>query len=287
MNETLPSRKVDKKVALTSVVMQRLHQNDPTGNRLDKGIKGGKVRHICLPADINEGYEIKPRYLRRHYKNGLMDSIRLGRDVLAEQRTLLGEFGYAGQYGQSPVPLGGGQFKVDRIRIERSAPLKFRQRCRFWDKAGTAGGGAYTVGALLGVDLDGVFWILDIVRGQWDSSEREKIIRQTAIADRRIVVVGLEQEPGSGGKESAEATVRNLAGFRVRLDKPTGSKEDRADPFSTQVNGWNVRCIKAPWTTACIEELRFFPASRYKDQVDALSGGFNIISKRRMKAGAL
>ena len=33
-------------------------------------------------------------------------------------------------------------------------------------------------------------------------------------------------------KESAENTVRNLAGFYVSADRVTGSKEVRAEPFS-------------------------------------------------------
>jgi hypothetical protein len=33
--------------------------------------------------------------------------------------------------------------------------------------------------------------------------------------------IGIEQEPGSAGKESAEATIRNLAGKRVFADRVT------------------------------------------------------------------
>jgi hypothetical protein len=50
----------------------------------------------------------------------------------------------------------------------------------------------------------------------------------------------IEQEPGSGGKESAEATLRNLAGFSVVLDRVTGSKEIRAEPFTAHVQAGNV-----------------------------------------------
>jgi len=47
--------------------------------------------------------------------------------------------------------------------------------------------------------------------------------------------VGVEMEPGSGGKESAENTLRNLAGFSCYADRVTGSKEARANPFAAQV----------------------------------------------------
>ena len=288
MNETLPSRKVDKTITPTILIMQRLHQNDPTGSWLQKGEKGGLVKHISLPADLTDGFDVKPKELAEHYVDGLFDPLRLPRHILKQSRSQLGEFGYSGQYGQNPVPLGGGMFKVERIRIDEApADLNIKKRIRFWDKAGTAGGGAYTVGALLGVDADDRYWVLDIVRGQWDSSEREKIIEQTAEMDGRRTIIGLEQEPGSGGKESAEATVRRLAGYRVRIDRPTGDKALRADPFSSQVNASNVFLKKAHWNLDYLEELRFFPASTYKDQVDATSGGFNILAVTRRKVGAL
>lgn len=283
MSETLPSRKVDKAVTPTILIMQRLHQNDPTGHMLSKG--RDNVRHICLPAE--KGDNVRPARLKLRYKDGLLDPIRLNRDVLAEQRKDLGEYGYAGQYDQNPVPRGGGMFKVDRI-IEDTPPIHFRARVRYWDKAGTDGGGAHTAGVLLGEDNKGQFWILHAVRGQWDSGEREDIIKATADKDKRAVYVGVEQEPGSGGKESAQGTVKRLAGFRVKIDRVTGSKVLRADPLSTQVNAGNVRIPKgAEWAPAFLDEMRFFPFSKYKDQVDAASGAFARLVELRRVVGAV
>ena len=94
--------------------------------------------------------------------------------------------------------------------------------------------------------------------------------------------------PGSGGKESAENTVKALAGYIVKIDKPSGagsSKILRAEPFSVQVNMSNVSIVQAEWNRAYLNELEFFPESTYKDQVDASSGAFNIINKRRAKIG--
>jgi len=83
---------------------------------------------------------------------------------------------------------------------------------------------------------DNRFYILDVVRGQWEASEREKIIKQVAIGDGTDTIIYIEQEPGSGGKESAEATIRNLAGFRCIADRPTGDKIKRADVLAVQLN---------------------------------------------------
>ena len=109
----------------------------------------------------------------------------------------------------------------------------------------------------------------------------------TAQLDGVGVVVGVEQEPGSGGKESAENTAKNLAGFRVIIDRPTGDKVIRADPFSTQVNSGSVRMVKAEWNREYLEELQHFPFSKHKDQVDSSSGAFTILTRYNIRAGGL
>jgi len=92
----------------------------------------------------------------------------------------------------------------------------------------------------------------------------------------------LEQEPGSGGKESAESTIRNLAGFAVYAERPTGDKVTRAVPYSVQVNNGNVWLLQAGWNREFIEEHRFFPYSTYKDQVDGASGGFHKVVQKKI-----
>lgn len=298
MTDTLPTRKVEKAVTPTILIMQRLHQNDCTNNMIEvierkqrlTGVEGAKLelRHICLPAELTD--RVQPRRMRKRYINGLMDPIRLSRKVLNEQQAQ-GEYTYAGQFLQWPVPLGGGMFKTIKIHVETDIPIKWLSRCRFWDKAGTEGGrGAFTVGLLMGKDLKDRWWILDVIRKRLGSFEREELIKQTAQIDGYDILIGIEQEPGSGGKESAENTVRNLAGWTVIVDKPSGagsSKELRADPYSVQVNAGNVYMKQADWNADYITELTFFPYSKFKDQVDSSSGAFNAQAKGRRRAGAL
>ena len=95
----------------------------------------------------------------------------------------------------------------------------------------------------------------------------------------RVQAVPLE--PGSGGKESAEGTIKNLAGFSCYADRPTGNKEFRADPWSVQVNNGNVMMMQGLWNLLWIDEHRYFPFGTYKDQVDASAGGFNKLSGKR------
>lgn len=297
MTEVLPSRKVNKATAITWLIMQRLHQDDPSGHLLAKGKE--TIRHICLPA--TRCARVRPAGLRRRYSKpgGLLDVVRLNEAVLEEAKIDLGEYGYAGQYGQSPVPRGGGMFKTRRIAIDTPPAPGSKQwvaRCRFWDKAGTKGGGAYTVGLLMGrwraaaAPKDGSedkWWILDVRREQLDSGARERLITQTTKIDGRRVVVGLEQEPGSGGKESAQATVKRLAGYRVRVVPAIGTKEERADAWSAMVNQEAFSMARADWNHTLLEEMRYFPFSTYKDQVDAGAGAFTILAAPVRRVGAL
>jgi predicted phage terminase large subunit-like protein len=179
-------------------------------------------------------------------------------------------------YQQNPIVVGGGLFPIARFSISPHAPLPadIVGSVRYWDKAGTAGGGAYTVGTLMHKLRNGRFCVADVVRGQYGALEREQRIKQTAEADGKRVQVWVEQEPGSGGKESAERTIAMLAGWTVAADKVTGDKETRAEPYAAQVQGGNVYLVQGDWIRPFLSEHEQFPSGTYKDQVDATAGAF-------------
>jgi len=286
MEQTLPTRKTNKSNTPTVLIMQRLHQDDPTGHWLSK-LKEN-VKNICIPGEIrNYREKVNPPELLLNYRDELMDPKRLSWKALEDLEKDLGQYGYAGQIGQDPTPPGGGMFKVDNFLIATHLPnpVDVILTVRYWDKAGTAGGdGSYTVGVKMSKLVNGFWMVEDVVRGRWGTNDREKIIRATAIADGPKVHIWIEQEPGSGGKESAEGTIRNLAGYSVRAERPTGDKAFRADPYSVQVNNKSFFLLRGEWNREYIEEHRFFPHSTYKDQVDASSGAFNkLVGKRLAK----
>lgn len=173
-------------------------------------------------------------------------------------------------------------FKIlPTVNIHHSVEL-----VRYWDKAGTQGGGKYTAGVLMLFDplatLGVNFIILDVQRKQLEATQRELLIRQTAILDNQMygnVVIWLEKEGGSGGKESAENTVKNtLIGFDVHAEAPTGDKVIRANPFAVQAGAGNVGLLQGDWNEAYLRELESFPFGRFSDQTDASSGSFNKLA---------
>lgn len=98
------TRKTNKKTSLYILLMQRLSPIDYTTialNRLDK------VKHICLPAEDSE--LVKPSHYRDKYIDGLLDPVRLSKEILEKERKALNndeegtsEDDYPAQYGQDP-----------------------------------------------------------------------------------------------------------------------------------------------------------------------------------------
>lgn len=297
ITDTLSTRKINKAACPLILIMQRLAQEDPSGYLL--GMKNRRIRHICLPAELTD--DVKPPELRKFYIDGLMDPLRLSRRVLDEFRDN-GDYMYSGQFLQNPIPLGGGMFKCDSLRQhigDEPGFWYFKKLVRYWDNAGTPGSKktaierrrAWTVGVLMGLHKDGSFWILDVVRGRFRADEREQKKLEIARADakkyRQHVRIVQEQEGGSGGQEQSMHTVQNLAGYSIMIDRPRGDKALRADPFARQVNIGNVVYMKAPWNHDYIEEMKHYPHSTFKDQIDASSGAFNTIFKLRRRVGVL
>lgn len=127
-------------------------------------------------------------------------------------------------------------------------------------------------------------WIADKVVRIEDGGARS--CRCLAVADAHSFVVEDVVVHNSQKRHMAV----NLAGLDFTITPETGDKTDRAIPFASMCNAGNVRLVKGPWNKAYIEELRNFPGSTYKDQVDASSRAFAEMApfmrkKRRIPVG--
>tara|TARA_R110000751_G_scaffold48207_4_gene107575 strand:- start:1169 stop:2593 length:1425 start_codon:yes stop_codon:yes gene_type:complete len=270
-DETMSSRLNDPKTGCRFIIMQRVHDRDITGHLLETG----GWEHLCLPME----YDPKRKCIiettgfkdPRSKEGELLFEEHVGQKEIKTLKTNMGPYAYAGQYDQNPVPRKGTMLDVDNIdvRAEPSAPIK--REVRGWDKAGTEGGGARTAGVKLAILTNGKICITDVVKFQFSAAKREKAIKNTAEMDGKKIRIYIEQEGGSGGKESAEGTISNLAGFKAYHEPPRGDKEVRAEPLAIQLDVSNVEVLARGWTAEYIDELRKFPVGKFKDQVDATS----------------
>lgn len=192
---------------------------------------------------------------------------------LVEQERLLG-----GNWKIRPV--AGLVFNRGWFEIVDAMPRLVKRRVRYWDKAGTAGGGDWTAGTRMSEAMDGVVYVEDVDRGQWGAGDRERIIKQHAQTDPEGTRFGVEQEPGSGGKDSAILTVKNLKGYVTFMDRPTGDLIERAQPLAAQSQVGNVRLVKGDWNEAWLREIHAFPTKGVPDdQVASAAGAFKLLTR--------
>ena len=206
-------------------------------------------------------------------------------ELLRKQRDV-GSVAWAAEYQQTPRPLEGSRIKREWLSNYVTNAPREGKRVRYWDKAGTEViKEAATAGVLICVGKDGLIYIEDVVFGWWSAHEREAKILQTAQRDSVVygspfvVKIYIEQEPGSGGKESAENTLRNLMGYSVRIDKVQTGKDARLDPFAAQCEAGNVRIVRGDWNVPYIEQLVSIPNGLQRDMGDATAGALNMLLK--------
>lgn len=265
------------------IICTRWHVDDLVGRFLERF--PGSIKELRYKAVAESDEYSDDGELRRCRGDALFPALK-PLDFLDERRAVLTQAGWASEYQQSPIIVGGGTIPVDKLKIARTAVdrSEVMASVRYWDKAGTEDGGAFTAGVLMHMMKDKSFVIEHIMRGQWAALEREQRIKQLALNDRAVCrnyEVWVEQEPGSGGKESAEATIRNLAGFRAFADKvgsAEGNKTTRAEPFAAQVQNSNVKLIAGAWVPPFLDECETWPFGKYRDQVDACAGAFNKLA---------
>lgn len=292
MTTTLSSRKIrtDKDIAVTVLVMQRLHHEDPTGKWLERAkVNAIPLRHICLPSELSQGAEVSPPEWKEHYVNGLLDPVRFPRHVLNEQRMLMGQYAYEGQFIQKPIPPGGSMFREEYFsRRVKAAPYNARRRIIYVDRASTLSAGCNSAFVAMCISEDGNYYVEECVTGQWEPLERNQKLRSFALKYRskyqpKPVEIWIEKEGGASNKESMQSISRALAGFSVREHNVSrAGKEDRADPWSSMLAAGNVYIVEDPsnlWDiNAYIKEHISFPQGEFKDRVDASSGGFAILT---------
>lgn len=307
--ETMQYRVTDPASAVHLIIMQRLHDEDLTGRML--AMKELGYEHLMLPMEYEPDRATVTSLGRpdRRTKPGELLFPDLYPQKMVDTTKVV-PFFYHSQYQQRPYARGGDMIKRGWFTFEDEAAFMQRFRLspqsfkfiRYWDKAGTDAGGARTVGTLMVREVVGIvhsveiaqFIILDVVRVQLSFAKREELIKNTAEKDAAkygdsTVETWIEREPGSSGKDVANFTRSNLAGFRIKIDTPganqEGDKVTRAQSFINQAEGGSVKMLFNPsWNDAVLTMFEKFPRDG-KDEVDSTGGAFRklTIKARRPK----
>lgn len=284
--EALPSRVNDPTSSRMILMMQRVHENDPTGFIL---AQDWGWEHLMLPMRYEAGRAAHTSLGKVDWRKEEGQPLFPERFPIQEVERLeteLGEYATAGQLQQRPAPREGGMFKVDKIDIVDHCPSG-SETVSAWDLAGSKRKTSPYTARVLMTRVGGDIYVRDVKRWRADPTEVERLIEQTCIDDRNdvpSVLFSLPQDPGYGGKAAKWRHAEILIGFNYKIT-PEGrdDKQTRAEPFAAQVGAERVHLVRGSWNAAYIEELRNFPSGTYKDQVDASSRAFQELVKPRSR----
>ncbi len=298
--------RLEREFAAIILFFTHWHPDDQVGRlvrRMAEDPNADQWDVVMLPALALDSYAIDADDQRRKMLEGvylpLEDPLgrkpgealwasRFGREWLLSRRANMGDYDFEALYQQLPYPKSGQKYKRDWFKVLTKIPegVTIKFIVRLWDKANSTKGD-FTAGVLMAYCSDGFFYIIDIVRGQWTSYERDEKMKKTAMSDKEMygkVNIWHQQDPGSAGKDSAEATNRLLMGFSVKFETVTGDKESRSEPFESAMQGGMVFLLKGAWNEAFIDECAAFNRGKYDDQVDAGSGAYNKLLRLMKRA---
>lgn len=275
--KAMSTRGVDPATFAQVLIMQRLHEEDPTGWAIEQG----GWEQLILPAE----FEPDRRAITsigwqdpRTKEGELLWPEQFGPEEIGGIKKALGSYGTAAQLQQKPAPGDGGHFQPGMIRIVDALPFGMR-KARGWDLAATleadSASADWTVGVLIGRDDLMRIFICDVVRFRGSPLQVQQSLLNTAALDGHDVPISGPQDPGQAGKSQAFSFIQLLAGYDVEFSVETGDKVTRSSPFSAQVEAGNVHMLRAPWNKDLIDEMASFPNGRHDDQIDACSRAFH------------
>jgi predicted phage terminase large subunit-like protein len=268
VTSTLSSRKIDKAITPMILIMQRLHESDPTGVMLSK--KSKKIKHINLPAE-DKG-NVKPKELSAMYVDGLLDPVRLSRDILAEALVDLGSYGYAGQYTQNPAPEDGGLIKKDWFPIIDWEPSHTNLTWNFVaDTAYTADEANDPSGYIAYAKDGNDFIVRNAVTEHLEFPDLCKALpsfaHQNGYSNRSII----EIEPKASGKSLAQ-TLKRETKLNVKEGKPPAKdKTARVKDSSPTLESGRVKLIRGHWNKPFLDQLTTFPNADHDEFVDCIT----------------
>lgn len=232
-------------------------------------IEGPEKGRIFIPAVLNDNPELD-------YDTYVENLNEL--DPVTREQLLNGDW---------EVNSEGKIFKREWFEIIDKLPETsgYIPKVRYWDLAATDANvsrhygyePAYTVGLKMGRYKD-IYIIEDIQRLQSTPDVVEQRIIQTAQMDGKHTDVWMEQEPGSSGIKVINDYIKILRGFSFRGQKESGSKVVRGGRAAPAAGQGRVKLLRGSWNSAFLDEVEFFPDSKFKDQVDSYSGAFDKLN---------
>jgi predicted phage terminase large subunit-like protein len=268
-SHTLYSRQNDKRSGAIVIIMQRLHEDDLVGHVLAQ--EPWEV--VCFPAiaEADGLHEIETILGPRRFTRRRGEALHPARESIAtldQIRRTVGEYNFAGQYQQSPAPLGGGLVKADWFKrySAKEQPERFEQIVQSWDTANKASElSDYSVCTTWGI-AGGQLYLLGLLRRRLEYPALKRAVRdQQSQYNANVVLI---EAKASGTQLIQELIVDGCHG--VTRYQPECDKIMRLHAQTASIeNGFVHLPETAPWLAEYLHEMSTFPKGKHDDQVDS------------------
>lgn len=265
--QALPTRLNNQEEGWRVIVMQRLHEEDPSGVLLQQG----GWEHLCLPARFDP--------LRRSSTcigwtdprteaGELLFPKMFGESVLQQLQKDLGPQEFEGQFEQRPSPAGGLIFERAWWKYYDAPPAQFDELLISVDATfkDLKTSDFVTMGVWGRIGQH--FYLLDMVRDKMDYPAAKDALRALCA---RWPTVGIKLIEDKANGSALIAELGREVGGMIPIS-PTDSKVARARAVSGHAQAgciWLPRY--APWLEAFILECARFPLGKHDDQVDNMT----------------
>ncbi|QDP67011.1 MAG: putative terminase large subunit [Prokaryotic dsDNA virus sp.] len=291
LSETVPTRLNDPARSNITVVMQRLHEGDPSGHIIASELG---YDHLCIPM------EFEPE--RRHYTSigwtdprtepgELLDPVRFPPEVIERDKKAMGAYAWAGQMQQRPSPLGGGILKDEWWNYYDVLP-RLTHRTIYADTAQkTKEQNDWSVFQCWGkIRETGQIVLIDQVRGKWEAPEL--LTQARAFWNKHKSYPGESRMIGAlrafkvEDKVSGTGLIQTLKreGIPMLAIQRDTDKITRALDAAPQIEAGNVMLPRnASFLSGLLAEASAFPNGVHDDQLDPM---FDAISEMTTPGGA-
>jgi predicted phage terminase large subunit-like protein len=282
-DNTLVTRLNSKRDGVIIIVMQRLHQDDLVGHVL--GQEHWDLVSFPARAEEDEVHIIDSPLGRRRFQRKAGEVLEAKREsitILSGIRNTIGQYNFASQYQQRPMPLGGNILRTEWIARYAAQDLPRRFACilQSWDTANKSGElNDFSVCTTWGATLDH-YYLLAVFRKRLNYPDLKQAVKDEA--RRHSANIILIEDKASGTQLIQDLKSDGLYGI-VPYDPPPGSdKVLRLYAQTAEFESGNVLLpVAAPWLDEYIQELTSFPGGKFDDQVDSTTQAIDHLKTNR------
>lgn len=269
-DNTLRSRLDDKVRGRIAIVMQRQHQDDLVGHVLERE----HWELVAFPAIAlaDESHLIETPLGRRYFRRRAGEALHPEREPLTDLldlRQRMGEYTFASQYQQTPIPLEGAIVKTGWLKYYEPGeqPARFDRIVLSWDTANKADElNDFSVCTVWGI-AGKHFYLLHVYRERVTYPELRRQVIELASRYAQPEVVIEDKASGTQLIQDLQGVLYGIKGY----EPPKGM--DKVVRLHTQTSVFEQGFVLLPssaiWLNDYVAEITGFPGSRYDDQVDS------------------